>query len=184
MIRALSRLFRRARSEDGTATIEFVIVVPIVMTIFVASVEAGFYMTKHALMERGLDLVMRDIRLGHVGTFGENKLRKLICDATPILSDCESTLMVEMRPVSTSTFDIPDDPPTCINRGEETKVDDKVEGGVSDEIMIIRICVVQDPMFPSTGIGLQLRKNGQGGWRDAHGGYQMATASVFVNEPR
>ena len=33
MIRALSRLFRRARREDGTATIEFVIVVPIVMVI-------------------------------------------------------------------------------------------------------------------------------------------------------
>jgi hypothetical protein len=35
---------------------------------------------------------------------------------------------------------------------------------------------VQDPIFPSTGIGLQLREDGQGG-------YQMVTASVFVNEP-
>jgi Flp pilus assembly protein TadG len=88
MIRALSRLFRRARREDGSATVEFVIVVPVVMTIFVASVEAGFYMTKHALMERGLDLVMREIRLDHIGSFENNKLRSLICDATPILSDC------------------------------------------------------------------------------------------------
>lgn len=177
MIRALSRLFRRARSEDGTATIEFVIVVPIVMTIFVASVEAGFYMTRYALLERGLDLVMREIRLDHIGTFEKNKLRKLICSATPILSDCENTLLVEMRRISTSTFDIPEDPPSCIDRGDETKVQDNVKPGGSDEIMIIRVCAVQDPMFPSTGIGLQLRA-------DAQGGYQMATASVFVNEPR
>lgn len=177
MIRALSRLFRRARREDGTATIEFVIVVPIVMTLFVASAEAGLYMTRYALMERGLDLVMREIRLGHVGTFEENRLRKMVCDATPILSDCENILMVEMRRISTSAFDIPEDPPECIDRGDETKVADKVKPGGSDEIMIIRVCAVQDPMFPSTGVGLQLR-------RDARGGYQMATASVFVNEPR
>ncbi len=177
MIRTLSRLFRRFRREDGTATIEFVIVVPVVMTIFMASVEAGFYMTKHVLMERGLDLVMRDIRLGNVGSFDDNKLRKLVCAATPILSDCENILLVEMRRISTSTFDIPEDPPSCIDRGDETKADDQVDPGGSNEIMIIRVCSVQDPIFPTTGIGLQLRK-------DARGGYQMATASVFVNEPR
>ncbi|NGM46418.1 pilus assembly protein [Rhodobacter sp. SGA-6-6] len=174
MRRALSRLFRR---EDGTATVEFVLVVPVVISIFMASVEAGFYMAKHVMLERGLDLVMRDIRLGNLGTFENNKLRKLICEATPILVDCENTLMVEMRPISTSTFAISADPATCVDRGESTEVDDHVEPGGSNEIMIIRVCAIQDPIFPSTGIGLHLRA-------DARGGYQMVTASVFVNEPR
>jgi len=178
MIRALSRLFRRARREDGTATIEFVLVVPVVITIFMASVEAGFYMAKHVLMERGLDLVMRDIRMGYVDDLENgNKVRELVCAATPILSDCENILMVEMQLISTNTFAMPEDPPRCIDRSAETKLDDDITSGGSHEIMFIRVCAVQDPMFPSTGIGLQLRP-------ESGGGYQMATASVFVNEPQ
>lgn len=175
--RAFSRLFRRAKEEDGTATIEFVIVVPIVVTIFMASVEAGFYMAKHVMMERGLDLVMRDLRLGNLGAVDHDDLREIICDATPILAHCESILKVEMRPVSTVTFDLPSAPATCIDRGDETEPLTDFSSGGSNEIMIVRVCAVQDPIFPSTGIGLQLRA-------DANGGYQMVTASVFVNEPR
>lgn len=172
--RALSRLLRR---EDGTATVEFVLVVPIVVTIFIASVEAGFYMAKHVMMERGLDLVMRDVRLGNLGSFEDNKLRKLVCAATPILEDCENSLMVEMRPISTASFDMPAEDAPCVNRGEETKAADHVTPGGSNEIMIIRICAIQDPIFPSTGIGLRLKAHGQSG-------YEMMAASVFVNEPR
>ncbi|MEZ5796378.1 MAG: hypothetical protein R3D63_02055 [Paracoccaceae bacterium] len=43
--------------------------------------------------------------------------------------------------------------------------------------MIVRVCAVQDPFFPTTGLGLQLKA-------DAEGGYQLIAASVFVNEPR
>ncbi len=172
--RALSRLFRR---EDGTATVEFVLVVPVVISIFMASVEAGFYMAKHVMLERGLDLVMRDLRLGNLGAVDHNDLRELICEATPILVDCESILKVEMRPISTISFNMPSTPATCINRGEETEpLTDFIPGG-SNEIMIVRVCAIQDPIFPSTGIGLRMRADDQGG-------YQMVTASVFVNEPR
>ena len=82
---ARSRLARAFRREDGTASIEFVIFVPVVVTIFMASVEAGFYMAKHVMMERGLDMVMRDLRLGKLGKPDHDELRTLICHATPCL---------------------------------------------------------------------------------------------------
>jgi hypothetical protein len=179
MIRALSRFFRHHLwREDGTATIEFVIVVPVVMSVFVAAVEAGFFMTKRALLERGLDLVIREVRLGNVTDItGANRLRELVCAATPIMADCEDTLRVEMRLISTLNFNIPSDPPECIDRSSDTKLDDAITPGGSHEIMLVRVCAVQDPMFPSTGLGLQMQRN-------AGGGYQMAAASVFVNEPQ
>ncbi len=178
MIRAiLSRLARAARREDGTATVEFVIAVPAVLMIFMASVEAGFFMAKHVMLERGLDMVIRDVRLGHVPVVNQGVLRQRVCDATPILANCESILMVEMRPVSTATFAMPATPPTCLNRGEASEPLVEFVPGGSNELMMVRICAVQDPIFPSTGIGLRLRK-------DALGGYQLATASVYVNEPR
>jgi len=175
--RALARLFRRARAEDGTATIEFVIVVPIVITIFMASVEAGFYMAKHVMMERGLDMVIRDVRLGRVASLDHDDLRDMICDATPILADCENILKVEMQPVSTTSFTMPNAPTTCVDRGEEVQPMTQIIPGGSNEFMIVRICAVQDPIFPSTGIGLHMRA-------DARGGYQMTASSLFVNEPR
>ncbi|MDQ2065711.1 TadE/TadG family type IV pilus assembly protein [Xinfangfangia sp. CPCC 101601] len=181
MRRLLSKLFHRARDrardEEGTATIEFIFVVPILCTIFMASVEAGLYMVRHVMMERGLDLVMRDVRLGRLGTFDHNELRRLICARTVVLVDCNSLLKVEMRPVSTATFALPTMPATCIDRGEETEALTTFTPGGAHEIIIVRICVVQDPIFPSTGLGLRLRPA-------SGGGYQMVSNSIFVNEPR
>ncbi len=179
MIRALRfRLARASRREDGTATIEFVIVVPILVTIFMASIEAGFYMAKHVMLERGLDMVIRQVRLGNVPVINPTVLRNQVCEATPILKDCQSILKIEMQPVSMATFAMPAVPSTCVNRGAAAPPPDPdlLPGG-SNELMLVRVCAVQDPIFPSTGIGLQLRE-------DDLGGYQLATASVYVNEPR
>ncbi|MFZ1469201.1 MAG: TadE family protein [Paracoccaceae bacterium] len=172
-----SRLFRTLQREDGTASIEFVIFVPIILTIFMASVEAGFYMAKNVLLERGLDIVMRDLRLGKLGSVSHDTLRDLICKASPIINDCKNVLKVEMQPVSTASFLIPTAPATCVDRGNATQPMTTFIAGGSHELMIVRVCVIQDPMFPTTGIGLKLKA-------DAHGGYQMIVASVFANEPR
>lgn len=177
MRRLLSRFFRRARSEDGTATFEFVIVVPIIVLTCMASIEAGFYMTKHVLMERGLDMVMRDVRLGKLGRIDHDVLRTLICNQTKYLGDCENSLKIELLPVSTANFAMPTDRATCIDKGDPTEALTTVTPGGSHEIMVVRVCVVQDPMFPSTGIGLRLQP-------DYGGGYQLVATSVFVNEPR
>ena len=44
--------------------------------------------------------------------------------------------------------------------------------------MIVRVCVLQNPMFPMTGVGLQLRMD------DSTGEYGIVAMSVFANEPR
>lgn len=173
----LSRLARRFRKEDGTASIEFVIFVPVVVTLFMASVEAGFYMARHVMMERGLDMVIREVRLGNIPMVNPGILRKKICDATPILGDCMSTLMIEMTPVSTETFAMPAPSATCKNRGVNSEPLVNFTPGGSNEIMFVRICSIQDPIFPSTGVGLKLKA-------DDLGGYQMVASSVYVNEPR
>ena len=178
MMRLLrSRLFRSLRREDGTATVEFVIFIPVLLMIFMASIESGFYMAKYVMLERGLDIVMRDVRLGKMGVVNQANLRTAICNATPILTDCANVVKIDMRPVSTANFDMPADPAKCVNRGSATQANTTFTPGSSNEIMIVRVCVVQDLMFPSTGYGLRLKK-------DAQGGYQMVAASFFVNEPR
>ena len=118
----------------------------------------GFrYMAKHVMLERGIDMAIREVRLGKVPLVNQEVLRQMVCEGAHILVDCEDVLLVEMRPVSTDTFDLPAAPATCINRGEEVEPMSDVLPGGSGEFMIVRVCSIQDPMFPSTGIGLQLR---------------------------
>ena len=42
--------------------------------------------------------------------------------------------------------------------------------------MLVRACAIFDPIFPITGMGLNLPL-------DASGAYQLAASSAFVNEP-
>ncbi|MCB6178910.1 pilus assembly protein [Rhodobacter sp. Har01] len=180
-LRVLGRRLRRLwRREDGTATIEFVIFIPVVLGIFMASVEAGYYMIRHVSMERGLDLVMRQFRLGNLGLVTHDQLRDLICEATPILKDCQSELKVWLKPVDTANWIIPGDTAYCGdgNGTLSSLGSGDVQNGGSNQIMVVRICALQNPMFPTTGLGLNLRAD------SVNGGYQLMAATVVVNEPR
>ena len=176
MIRLLGRLRRDFRKEDGTASIEFLFAIPVLLTIFMASFESGYFMIRHVMLERALDLTMRELRLGLLGNVTHNQLRTLLCTRAVVLGDCQNNLKIELEPVSTATWTMPATPTTCIDRAVPIDpVTTFVRGG-SSEPVLVRICVRQDTMFPSTGIGLGLQKDGLGN-------YAILARSVFVNEP-
>ncbi len=179
MMRFMRRLAAGFRREEGTATVEFVLAVPVLMTIFMASFESGMFMLRHVMLEQALDHVMRDLRLGAMGaSITHDQLRDAICDRTVILKDCSASLKVELQPVSTETFKMPPVPTGCVDRAAPINPDFVLAAGGSNEPMIVRICILQDPMFPMTGIGLRLRQNSQ------TGEYGIVAMSAFANEPR
>ena len=47
------------RREDGTAAMEFVLVIPVIMMIFMASFESGLLMTRSIMLEQSVDMTMR-----------------------------------------------------------------------------------------------------------------------------
>ena len=53
----MRRLRDASRREDGTATLDFVMMVPIFVGLFVSSFELSIIMTRQMMLERGLDLV-------------------------------------------------------------------------------------------------------------------------------
>lgn len=176
MIRFLKRLARDFRREDGTASIEFLFAIPTLMVVFMASCESGYFMVRHVMLERAVDMTMRDLRLGLLGDISHNDLRTLICSRTVVIHNCASNLKIELTPISTTTWALPTTPPTCIDRSVAIEpVTTYVRGG-SSEPVIVRVCARQNAMFPSTGVGLGLQQ-------DAQGGYALVARSVFVNEP-
>ncbi len=171
-------LRRFARREDGVAIVENILVLPTLLFLFFASVESGFYMIKQVMFERGLDLTMRDLRIGRLGTtISQNDLRTAICDRTRFLPNCRTELRIWTTPVRANV--IPTMPHSCGNGGDPDLtpvVGDSSDTGSSNEVVFVRVCVLERPIFPGTGIGLRMRG-------DSSGNYEMVASTIIVNEP-
>ncbi len=176
MKRHMNRLLRAFRREDGVASLEFVLCLPVLLFIFMMSFESGMMMTRFVMLDRALDVTMREQRLGHYANPSANLLRTEICKHSIIIEDCNNVLRLNMTPVSKATFALPTSAQSCVNRAEAIKPPDEFSPNVPDEIMLIRVCVVVDALFPTTGLALRMRKDGQGG-------YWLVAKSAFVAEP-
>ena len=172
----LRKLWHGFRREDGVATMEFVLVIPLLMTVFMASFESGLLMVRSIMLEQSVDMTMRELRLGHYPLVTHDLLKEKICSTTVIFSDCETSIMIEMERVSTVTWAMPVNPITCVDRAEIIQPVTALQIGQQNDIMVVRVCVVQNAMFPGSGIGLGLSL-------DANGGYGLVSTSAFVTEP-
>lgn len=177
MRRLRAALERAGRREDGAATVEFVIVFPIFMIILLVGIEAGLMMTRQAMLERALDIAMRDLRLGTMVDPTHNAFKDLVCQNVVGINHCMTSLLLELSPISTESWNLPPTPPACYDRVNEIAPLTEFVPGAGNQLMMVRACFVIDPLFPTTPWGLRLPL-------DASGGFQMAAVSTFVNEPR
>jgi hypothetical protein len=180
--------------ERGTATIEFVFFVPIVILIFLASVESSYYMVRHVMLERSVDIVVRDVRLGNLDYLKgqsqyaqHDKLKELICKTSLLNAGqtCKDSLKIWMQTVSTADFEMNPPPRYCVDRLEfvDPATDpgpgvDEFKLGDDNEVMLMRICLKEEPMFPTSVVGAGLVAGGE-----EDGSYALVTTSIFVNEP-
>ncbi len=177
MARLRAILRRAARDEDGTATIPFVILFPAFMVIVLSSIEMGILTVRQVMLERGLDLTVRNLRLGVWTNPTHTQIKRAVCNATGLIPDCMNSLLVELQPVNKTTWQPLNPRATCVDKSLPIQPLTTFNPGGSDEMMLIRACVKVKPMAPLTGLGMQLQK-------DASGEYAIVSTSAFVNEPR
>jgi hypothetical protein len=178
MIPIANQLARFWREEGGVASIEFVMAVPVLMAIFSASFESGLFMTREIMLERSLDIVMRELRLGHYPEpVTSDKLKTEICKLTVVFEDCAANLMIELQQISTSTFTLPTVSPECRDLSKPINPSKTLIVGQDNDLMIIRACIIVQALFPTTGIGLSLTRTTNGG------GVKVIAVSAFANEP-
>lgn len=184
MKRLLSHINRRLaafvpdemRREDGTAAMEFVLVIPLIMTIFMASFESGLLMTRSIMLEQSVDMTMRELRLGRYPSVTNRLLKNEICRRTVIFPNCVENMKIELTRVSTSTWAMPDTRANCINRREDAEPVVAMTAGQQNDLMMVRVCVALDAVFPTTGIALELPL-------DSDGAYGLVARTAFVTEP-
>jgi hypothetical protein len=169
--------------ETGTATIEFLFVFPIVMTLFMASLESSLFTLRHVMLERNVDIVVRSIRLGLMDGTTHSQLKEAICNRGGLVGtkqNCIDSLKIWMQPVDTANFNI-NPPRSCVDKSQPISTTEPPAGefsyGIDNQIMLIRLCLKGKPWFPTSAIGAQMIKD------EGDGNYALVTTSVFVNEP-
>lgn len=179
----LSLIGRRAReafrAENGNGTIEFVLVFPPMMLIFISAFEIGLANIQHVMLERGTDLGVRELRLSGGGaTPTHDDLRETICEAAFVIPNCISVVQIQLEPVdmSDADWDLMDFDIDCIDRTSTIDPVIRFQNGAQNELMLVRVCAVIDPVFPSMGLGAVMPK-------DPSGGYLLVSSSAYVNEP-
>lgn len=170
------RLATFLRRELGSATVEFVIAVPLVLTLLFSAIDFGVVMLRQVFLDRAVDMAARQVRLGQL-TGGFEAFRDLVCARAILFADCAGTIAIEMRPVDTLTWAGLDQPARCINRAENIAPQlDFIPGAGQQELMLIRVCVAADPFISLTGMVFGMPEL-------PTGGYAVVSRSAWVNEP-
>ena len=173
-LHALLRRFRR--DEDGTSTIEFMFLFPVIFMLFGTTLEAGMYSMHQVMLERGLDMTVREVRLGIISDPTHDKLVTSTCRYAVILPDCKSQLRLEMIKQSPTAFTPMSRKVPCIDTVKDPTDLDMVPGQNND-LMILRACVRLKPLMPLAAMGRALTDDGKSKF------YSLSATTSFVLEP-
>jgi Flp pilus assembly protein TadG len=171
------------KDESGEAVIEFLLVFPIVFTLFTASVESSVYMIKYVMFERSVDIVIRNLRLATYGNISHEDLKKEICRngmMSSSLASCTNAMKIWMQPINTGSFAMGSTSTPCVDKADEINTGappgSEYALGADNEVMLMRICMKEWPMFPTTAISVKMPTQ-------SDGSVSMIVSSTFVNEP-
>ncbi|MEM9436024.1 MAG: TadE/TadG family type IV pilus assembly protein [Pseudomonadota bacterium] len=163
------------RDEAGVASFEFVLIVPVYFMLFLASFETAMLMTRQVLLDRGMDMALRIVRLNTATPPQYEQLRSMVCQGAGLIPNCLNAVKIEMwqqDPRGTMNFKaVPD----CIDREKAVDPASVYEPGGSNEVMFVRACVQYKPFFPTATMGTALV--------NAAGEYALVSTSIFVAEP-
>lgn len=176
-VQFLRRGLRHFLSEKGAASVEFVIVFPFFVGVFLSAYEVAMMNMRAVMMERAMDVVVRQIRLSSGATLDYDQVKADICNQAMLLPDCENTVKIELIAVNTTSWNGLQNRPDCVDRRATIQPVGQFQNGQQNDLMLMRLCAVVDPVFPGIGVGRSMPK-------DPSGGYQIIATSAFVNEPQ
>lgn len=164
------------RNEDGNMTVDFVIALPTAFVFAAATFESGMIGLRDMMLERGVDVTVREVRIGILPDPDHDTLRTRICEASMIIPDCENQIKLEMVRNDIRDYAPMSSQPDCIDRAEEGTPLINWASGDNNELMILRACALFDPILPTAKIGAAIPKQSEGA-------FALVATSAFVLEP-
>lgn len=178
---------RFAKDDQGAVTVEFVIIFPIFFAFFLMTYESGMISLRHVMLEHGVDVTVREIRIGEINTPTTANLKDRICRAASILPDCEAQLRLELIEQDLRSWTPMNATIGCVDRGNPAGTPSSVSNSDSNMLMFLRACIRLDPVLPLSTIGFTGlgRTISVANDDTASGGsYALVALSAFVVEPR
>jgi hypothetical protein len=144
--------------------------------------EQGIISLRNVMLERGVDMAVREIRIGAMPEPTGPLLKTAICDYAQILPKCETELELEMVVRTARNWvDVPSRV-RCIDRSVDTQASVDFVNGGNNQLVFLRACIRLDPMLPTTGIGRAIVEAAEGD-DAAAGSYALVASAAFVVEP-
>lgn len=175
----LSARLRRFRDrEDGASTLPAILFLPFFLMLMFSGVEMGVMILRQTMLERGVDMSVRILRLGIEAMPSHDTLKRSICNNVAFMPNCMTDLSVEIFEVDKATW-VSTGAGTAVTCNDRSLVSQPVttlDRGEPNQLMLMRACLRVDPMMPHTGLGAALHK-------DASGTFAMVVSTAFVNEP-
>ena len=170
-----------ADREAGGATVEFVLLVPAFLMVFISSFEASLMLTRQVMLERAVDVVVRAIRLDTGSTVSQNQVRNRVCERAAILPDCRENMLIELTLIDRVSYDTPDANAPCVDQLTSIVPQADFAGGRQGQMVLIRACYSVEPSLPLSVLAAN-RTLGSYLRSEADGTFRIVTASAFVVE--
>ncbi|MEM6619918.1 MAG: hypothetical protein AAF761_05110 [Pseudomonadota bacterium] len=169
-LRVKGRRFRR--DEGGYSSAEFVVVLTTFMTGFAWVFESGTINIRQMMLDRAVDLVVRDLRLYNNPNYSHDFMKAEICRYAYVFQNCDQRLFLDLQPVNlatgyTKTY-------SCYDKENDVNPITTWNRGARQEIVYMRACIIVDPMMPN---GVALFPNVQAT------GVPLVSDTAFMNEP-
>lgn len=164
---------RRFRTDErGSSTLEFVIVATTFLTGFFWIFETGLTLTKQVMLERALDMTVRDLRLHSSPLYTHDYIKQKVCERALMLDDCNNNLLLELEVLDLAEgFSAPT---ACVDKENDITPVTVWQPGQRNEIVYMRACIVIFPML--TGSLALFKDSGESG-------IPLYADTAFVNEP-
>ena len=172
---SLPRALRGARREDGGASVEFVLLFPLFVMVFMCSFEASMLLVRQVMFDRAVDLAAWRVRMDSEGTVTQNELMRDICARTKLIADCETNVTVELSKIDQATYALPGTTQDCVSHGSGVVPTVGYETDRNRQLILLRACVNIDPVFPGRWLGAKLVSD--------DGAIKLITSTAFVVEP-
>lgn len=164
------------RKEDGSSTIDFMMILPVAAIFFAASFESGTMGLRAMMLERAVDVTVREVRTGIIPDPTHEALKDRICEAAQIIPDCMNQMKLEMVRNDIRNFVPLDEQPDCVDRAANGEPLISWASGGNNDLMMIRACTLFDPVLPTAAVGAAVPK-------ESEGAYALVATSSFVLEP-
>lgn len=175
----ISRFFRR---EDGFATFEFMLILPVFVMLFISSFELGTVMLRQTMLDRAIDMTVRQIRIGAVTNVDHETIKQMICARTVFLTDCPTELKLEMQVVDPRDWEEMALDVDCIDQEDYGIPPRRFEAGSDNQMMILRACHLFEPFVSSLGFVNQ-QVLGETIPRESGNSYRLVATASYVVEP-